>query len=926
MGSAPGDPMDIGQLDSMDEFASEKAAYQSGIRSQRMRELTGQGMDPQQAMAQASTSGIMTPYGIGLDDAQVDAVLEDNPGLRALSGISDEHWGDLFQTAGELDSQVGDKVQELLDNYERQAEDQGRLDDLWNGIMGVGEKIGELADTGIETIVQQAAPEEPTHFTNWPDWLNSGIDRMDDLVKRYPFLGSGAHQMTELGQSFLDGILAPPELGEPLPSIWELSGGFALPERGGATFGPAEERWGDPAQAYLRNRELYSVWEDIYNNSGAEAAANDLAGEIGTGNMSRDQIRGLALYLEEKGIDPDQVDVFEELVLSKMPPADPPGGMPAFPSVGFDPRNIMPAGDTLMPITKAVQFGQGLLGAFDFGAEGRDDAMVTPYPGEFVGPPAPTDLGIGDDDIPTAPGDYLIDSFIGATSDFDRDRVEQEALLSEGITLPWAGETEYEGDPLLLHWNFGDPTYAPQPYSKEYVDQVKGESAIPGLIPLDISELLGAQEGKTIDQQFARAYFSQPGSGSSAGQQLYPLRKAQSDVLFALDPEWVGTIYDNPDEPFLKAATEGYAPGQMNKADLTVTSAANLEKSYGTHISNLLSVPGGLDRAQTTPDFFRRVEEFANDAAAYEPLSLSQKIIKMQQGGEKGYNYYMQASNFLDPDDKFARDRLVTMIAMYNLPLGAGTHTLNQSKYSLSALYTNWLAMGNSPEAFLAFGVSRGKSQRSQTARVEQPQGFGATSPWELMASAGQQPLAPSMLPATSASPYAGMGHMVTPPPPASPDPFIVEPLPGYPRAVNVEDSFYGETSVAPGYFINPETFDIEKIPTGWIGTEATGLGPGVGVGPGGDFMEYQPPLRPTSVDDVQARINVAVAAGLDPSKIANRELIGLNVPMSAEDKLLSESIQTPLSPAQVMETVLADQKKKATEQEIYRQLLLHDR
>ena len=163
------------------------------------------------------------------------------------------------------------------------------------------------------------------------------------------------------------------------------------------------------------------------------------------------------------------------------------------------------------------------------------------------------------------------------------------------------------------------------------MDQVKGEPAIPGLIPLDISELLGAQEGKTIDQQFARAYFSQPGSGSSAGQQLYPLRKAQSDVLFALDPEWVGTIYDNPDEPFLKAATEGYAPGQMNKADLTVTSAANLEKSYGTHISNLLSVPGGLDRAQTTPDFFRRVEEFANDAAAYEPLSLSQKIIKMQR-------------------------------------------------------------------------------------------------------------------------------------------------------------------------------------------------------------------------------------------------------------------------------------------------------
>ena len=126
MGSAPDDPMDIGQLDSMDEFASEKAAYQSGIRDKRMEELSGQGMDPQQAMAQASTSGIMTPYGIGLDDAQVDAVLDDNPGLRALSGISDEHWGDLFRTAGELDSSVGDKVQGLLDNYEREVEDKGQ--------------------------------------------------------------------------------------------------------------------------------------------------------------------------------------------------------------------------------------------------------------------------------------------------------------------------------------------------------------------------------------------------------------------------------------------------------------------------------------------------------------------------------------------------------------------------------------------------------------------------------------------------------------------------------------------------------------------------------------------------------------------------------------------------------------------------------
>ena len=166
---------------------------------------------------------------------------------------------------------------------------------------------------------------------------------------------------------------------------------------------------------------------------------------------------------------------------------------------------------------------------------------------------------------------------------------------------------------------------------------------------------------------------------------------------------------------------------------------------------------------------------------------------------------------------------------------------------------------------------------------------------------------------------------------PASPDSFIVEPLPGYPRAVNVEDSFYGETSVIPGYFINPETFDIEKIPTGWIGTEATGMGPGVGGGPGGALMEYMPPtpqeqarLKAFAYDDPRNIQNRIIASGIDPSLIANFGMIGQNASMlSAEDKLLSESIQTPLSPAQVMDKFLAEQKKQATEQEIYRQQLL---
>jgi hypothetical protein len=286
----------------------------------------------------------------------------------------------------------------------------------------------------------------------------------------------------------------------------------------------------------------------------------------------------------------------------------------------------------------------------------------------------------------------------------------------------------------------------------------------------------------------------------------------------------------------------------------------------------------------------------------------------MEKEGAEGFNYYMLAANFLDPDNREAKDRLITLIAMYNLPLGASTNTLNESKYGLTTLYNQWLAMGNSPEAFLAFGVSRG-SKRSQTGgRVPDAQGIAGTSPGDmtgqpdLTTPPGGSPMFnnfPGGLPGKSSFPVGlptgrgSAGRATDIYDIGSPDENTYASVAGQmgpnwqmegltPEGMaNVGsslDQYWKDTTIAKGYYLNPDTMEIEEIPTDprtGVGTWSTDLhtrtievpeldknniptgkmiskivpgyqGPGVGRNQAGEMVTVRPPTAAERAYNVQ--------------------------------------------------------------------------
>jgi hypothetical protein len=146
-------------IEDVEPDAVEKAAYQSTINNQQIIGLVDQGFSIEEAVAMnPGTSGIMTPHGQGLDDDEVEIVMDAYPGLDAYTGIDINDWGDLDSYAAMIEEEGGEEIDTVMDNVEEIATNEGTLDTVMDFFKAAGSSIGD-AITQTTSFLGQSVVE-----------------------------------------------------------------------------------------------------------------------------------------------------------------------------------------------------------------------------------------------------------------------------------------------------------------------------------------------------------------------------------------------------------------------------------------------------------------------------------------------------------------------------------------------------------------------------------------------------------------------------------------------------------------------------------------------------------------------------------------------------------------------------------------------
>ena len=133
-------PPDAATIEDMDEYAVEKAIYQTGMGSK-------QGIDP---------SGMLTPYGPGLTTEEIDAMIDKYKGIPG-SGIDWPDPGMYFDEAQKLVEAMGDSIERIMDGAWEKLADVGQLEGLEDVLGAVGTQLGDAALSGLDRLLGATA-------------------------------------------------------------------------------------------------------------------------------------------------------------------------------------------------------------------------------------------------------------------------------------------------------------------------------------------------------------------------------------------------------------------------------------------------------------------------------------------------------------------------------------------------------------------------------------------------------------------------------------------------------------------------------------------------------------------------------------------------------------------------------------------------
>jgi len=735
---------DVDAIEDADADALEKAAYQTTISNQQKLDLMRQGFTMEEAeMRNPATSGMMTPWGVGLDDEEVGALMTEYPGLGAYAGTDIDEWENLDITADMVVRQGGDDLDTIVSNVGKGATNEGMLDQVWDflGSVGssVGQAIGESAELWggwadeltmalygeesvgptIEAISGAAfkAFETQEAFERWGrekqmavgKAVTDGLGVIVNATKSAMEMEGDARMRDSalydtagtLGYETFQNII------DKVPSITTGQEGGLLRElpRGGLTglvipgehiVDPSETGW--DYSATQKKRDLAALnfqYRDLNDDLNKYGVAT-LAAELGNmanyedGVFIESDVEGWLNSLFAMEVDSEIIDRLREAFANRKLTLE---ERVAVETQGT-PTGIMTTADGAVEAQRADQ-------------EARQERA--------------------DQEAQAQMADWLAGEQPTETSGVDI--VEAEQLQLEDLIPTTDGGAGDIGDDVVDGTDDDDDTEGlgeqTMGGAKEEKEQAEADQAERDALEITAKEL----QGIDWDTQFWREFNQLSGSGSPDAQRYVgPTLKNEIETLWYLLEG-----YPDDDTNAIRNAVDlvlgdNLAPGNqnplgtnemgMNPDNFIGERARKIEGAYGEYVYDFFSDPNEMRYGDA---FYGAVEDLQKNMSRYEDMTHSDRISYWSNWNAKGakeglygsrtpvddvYAYYQ----FMDPTNTAAAKRLSTVVAMYNTPEGADSWFRDKQRDIYANLYQDWVRADMSPESFLRTFVTGGKT------------------------------------------------------------------------------------------------------------------------------------------------------------------------------------------------------------------------
>jgi hypothetical protein len=730
-GLAGDDPFDYAEIESRDPYALEKSMYQQQIEMEF-------GFTPPE-----------TPYGPSLDDEEAEAVLNAYPGARAIMDDFDasvEGWDSHFDDVEEVLRTSGEAFKDMVDAADFYATQTGTLDTVDDLYANMGEAVNTTADDDLSLRLPV--------FSIAAGGMGGGWD-VGDIVSSVTDAAKGIgnwvkRRFEDVGEVHLAGMDT--ELRE-----------MAEDSHTNRTFAEDLEREGASGFAQQMNDSI--LGPDPYHT--VEQYERFVSHLVAQGTYPEMMVQGIADTLTgiKNAGTVTEGDPLTKTSLTDYDSVMPtPGPADTWPDYG-DPASIDYGDPTEFEMDVYGPSGLGLSFYEREGPESirellerdvADDDLGTKEVVGTKGDPRPEErLEIINDLMnrgATREGaEYVVDEALGPNT--MRNALALHYIMrgmSPDDALETVGEHDLPADPTTPGKGAGGGLTIEEfeDQQKEYAREIVGvgdgeekrpeekrpEEKRPEEEEADrqketrwrdpFADVYRTPSEKSFYDMFAEEFNKRPASGSFGAQRLIPTMSSDAETLYHLQ--------QTPSKRDIAYGQYYGSTGDYKIKDDPATEHVMIDsEKYPRYAQTFLNQNpfsdafyGDVLRFRDSMDRFRGIENDATAAQAFEAGTLLDKNNNpVRLGpGERAEDTLHHRQNFMDMADGKAQNRLATLVALYNTPVGADRYSREKVKEDYSTTLSKWLSINRSPEDFLNAFVQ--PKQKRNIPEAVLPSGF----------------------------------------------------------------------------------------------------------------------------------------------------------------------------------------------------------
>ena len=666
-----------GTIEDDDPFAVEKATYQRGIINNRTSEILSMNpdIDPDEAeMRAASTvSGILTPYGPGLLDDEVDALYNKYPGMDALSGVTVGDWDDVFSEAEKFENRedVSYQLDSIVNEVETAAAQGGFLDNLWDELANVGNKIGDMLGTNVAY-----ARGADVSVGDYEDMFYQALPPANqrDAVNQQVF--------NELDADLQD---------EGIPAMVAYLSDASEWQQGGHD-AQAIQQWIESKRGQLGDG-VANMLQDA-SEQGQKEGAPDPAVEASQLNLYPET--GDDPYAGTQYVWDQETDEYELL------PRD---IVPVDPLVGTSITDEMPGGMI------APTGGTGELPELRLDEGQYYDNAGNPWTPDVTDPGPEGALS----------RIFLDQKALGKT---DAEAYDRAVTWTKG--MPYIGDSPGDESSWAQEGATGEPIYgwgdAPPPPQIGLPGGYPSGDPFAGTVMGGVAKsYVDAPWDPTAEDMFDRAYNRIPGSATQLAQNQRNSYYNEADALYHLMKPWNTREWAPEAEALLDIQSKknqnvyDYITGARSDTERPEIDLMSDDKrgeykqketaNFGEWSDEYLDDP----QIQRSGDAFStNMENFVRDIQRFDGASVKDIL---DTEGDLWSGYVGDKTDLLVQHNEIVgnpRDnRAPTLAALYNTPAGASLNFKNSQHRLFEKMYSEWIAEGRTPESFLKTFITR---------------------------------------------------------------------------------------------------------------------------------------------------------------------------------------------------------------------------